>query len=157
MRSLFVLLLLVLCVADADAQGRRRRSALAPISGQEWIQTPAKPYTGTAKECKDALEEVNAARAARGLKPYLPDPLLTQAAYAAASYRAARLINGHVDGPRGDFHFLPEGAVSNTAGCGGLEPSWGWGACGTYGNYTHCGAAWVLGRDGKRYMHAFYR
>lgn len=155
MRKFSALLLLCLLPSLCEAQLFRRRGRVTP--SYEPVGAPAKPYTGTATSCKDALAEVNAARAARGLKPFLPDPLLTQAAYAAATYRAANLINGHVPGIRGDFQFLPKGADSHTAGCGGLEPSWGWGACGTYGDYTHAGAAWVMGRDGKRYMHQFLR
>lgn len=158
MKRFLVIVLVLVFAVDVSAQGRRsRRGGGEGLIGGQEITTAAKPYTGKDKEAKDALAEVNAARAARGLKPYLNDPLLNQAAYAAASYRAAHLINGHVPGGRGDFQFLPAGADSHVAGCGGLDPSWGWGACGTYGNYTYCGAAWVMGKDGKRYMHAFYR
>ena len=105
----------------------------------------------------DALAEVNAARAARGLPPFVKDEGLTMAARAAADYRASRLIAGHVGGGRGDFAFLPQGSHALAAGCGALAPSWGWGACCTYDRYRFAGAAVTYGRDGKRYMHIFVR
>lgn len=109
--------------------------------------------------CADALSEVNAARAKRGLKPYLPDPVLSEAALKCAKVRAAGLIQGHCSGPRGDFAYLPANFNTNgiAAGCAAWEPSWGWGACCTYDGYKYCGAAWVLGKDGRRYMHLFVR
>ena len=102
----------------------------------------------------DALSDVNAARARRGLRPFLPDPLLNQAARTCAKLRAASRIEGHLSS---DFAHLPPGASATSAGCGALEPSWGWGTCCTYDNYTYAGAAWVMGTDGKRYMHLFVR
>lgn len=102
----------------------------------------------------DALAEVNAARAQRGLRPFLPDPSLNQAARTCAQIRAARRIEGHLPN---DFSYLPAGASAKSAGCGALEPSWGWGTCCAYENYTYAGAAWVMGADGKRYMHLFVR
>lgn len=118
---------------------------------------PAAPAAGTATASgsDDALNEVNAARAQRGLKPFLPDPLLNKAALACAKQRCARHIDGHL--PESDFSYLPSGGSANAAGCGALEPSWGWGTCCTYDNYTYAGAAWVMGADGKRYMHLFVR
>lgn len=104
-----------------------------------------------------ALHEVNAARAARGLPPFAEDPALTAAAMSAADYRAAHRIAGHVSGNLGDFGFLPAGAHADAAGCGALEPSWGWGTCCTYERWTHAGAALAVGTDGKRYMHLFVR
>lgn len=102
----------------------------------------------------DALAEVNAERAKRGLRPFLPDPLLNQAARMCASIRASKRIEGHLPN---DFSYLPSGTSARSAGCGALEPSWGWGTCCTYDNYTYAGAAWVMGADGKRYMHLFVR
>ena len=122
----------------------------APVSS-----SPTTTNSATATGSDDALNEVNAARAQRGLKPFLPDPLLNQAAQACAKQRGARLINGHL--PESDFKYLPAGANASAAGCGALEPSWGWGTCCTYDNYTYAGAAWVMGADGKRYMHLFVR
>lgn len=122
----------------------------APVAGTATTTT-----TATATGSDDALAEVNAARAQRGLKPFLPDPLLNQAALACAKQRCARHIDGHL--PESDFSYLPSGGSANAAGCGALEPSWGWGTCCTYDNYTYAGAAWVMGNDGKRYMHLFVR
>jgi hypothetical protein len=106
---------------------------------------------------EDALAEVNAARAARGLPPFTPDPNLTAAAQSAADYRARFRIAGHVTGGMGDFAFLPPGTSADSAGCGALEPSWGWGTCCTYENYQYAGAAVTWGADGRRYMHLFVR
>lgn len=111
--------------------------------------------TATATGSDDALAEVNAARAQRGLSPFLPDAQLNQAALACAKQRCARSIHGHL--PESDFSYLPAGASATAAGCGALEPSWGWGTCCTYDNYTYAGAAWVMGADGRRYMHLFVR
>jgi uncharacterized protein YkwD len=107
-----------------------------------------------AKGEDDALAEVNSARAKRGLRPFQPDPLLNQAALACAKIRAANRIDGHLSN---DFVHLPSGASATSAGCGALEPSWGWGTCCTFDNYTYAGAAWVMGFDGQRYMHLFVR
>lgn len=105
----------------------------------------------------DALAEVNAKRAAKGLRPYLRDEGLTVAARAAAAFRAARLMFGHTTGGRGDFQFLPPGVHAASAGCAAYPPSFGWMSCDVYDNYTYAGAAWVMGRDGKRYCHIFVR
>lgn len=115
--------------------------------------------TATVSSCDDALAEVNATRAQRGLRPYTNDPVLNEAARKCAAWRAERLCEGHCALPQGDFTFLtPVYPVGSCAGgCAAWEPSWGWGACATYDNYTYCGAAWVMGRDGKRYMHLFCR
>ncbi len=103
----------------------------------------------------DALAEVNAYRAKRGLPPFQHDPQLTKAALTAATKRAARGIHGHL--PESDFTCLPAGASADAAGCGALEDSWGWGTCCMDDNYSHAGAAWVRGADGLRYMHLFVR
>ncbi|XZE20517.1 CAP domain-containing protein [Pirellulaceae bacterium SH449] len=105
-------------------------------------------------EVNEALAEVNAARARRGLRPFIHDPLLTQAAQQCAQIRASRRIAGHLPN---DFAYLPAGSTARSAGCGAMESSWGWGTCCTYENYTYAGAAWVMGNDGKRYMHLFVR
>jgi hypothetical protein len=103
---------------------------------------------------ENALAEVNAARAARGLRPYVEDANLTVAASAAADYRASYRMAGHTSN---DFAFLPAGCFAPAAGCAAWEPSWGWGACCTYDNYTYAGAAYTYGSDGRRYMHLFVR
>jgi hypothetical protein len=102
----------------------------------------------------DALAEVNAARAARGLRPFVKDANLTAGAINVADFRAARLIEGHT---ANDFSGLPLRATASAAGCAAWEPSSGWGACCTYENYTYAGAAWARGRDGRRYMQLFVR
>lgn len=101
-----------------------------------------------------ALDEVNAARAARGLRPYIRDDNLTSAATVCAEFRAARLIAGHTSN---DFAALPPGTSATAAGCAAWEPGSGWGSCCTYEGYTYAGAAYAIGRDGRRYMHLFVR
>ena len=102
----------------------------------------------------DGLDEVNAKRAGRGLRPFVRDEGLTQAAQACASFRAERLLFGHTSN---DFAFVPAGASAGSAGCAAYPASYGWMSCCTYENYTYAGAAAVTGRDGKRYMHLFVR
>jgi hypothetical protein len=102
----------------------------------------------------EALDEVNATRAKRGLKPFIYDHDLYRAAAGCADFRAERLIAGHTSN---DFAALPPGACATAAGCAAWEPSWGWGACCTYDNYTYAGAAYTIGKDGRRYMHIFVR
>jgi hypothetical protein len=103
---------------------------------------------------EDALAEVNAARAARGLPPFQRDEGLMQAAYSCAQARAAALCVGHT---RNDFAALPPGSTARATGCAAWVPSFGWGSCCTYERYTYAGAAIVMGRDGRRYMHLFVR
>ena len=120
-----------------------------PAWGQEQVaKKKQKAKTPT------AMQEVNAARARRGLPPYREDKKLTVAAERAAKYRAAHLMAGHTDS---DFKFLPKGAFAPAAGCEALDDSWGWATCCTYENWRYAGAAWVRGRDGKRYMHLYVR
>ena len=117
--------------------------------------TPASSsFATTSTGSDDALAEVNARRSSRGLRPFVHDPLLTKAAAACAKVRAASHIHGHL---QSDFAYLPSGANAAAAGCGALEPSWGWGTCCMDDNYTYAGAAWVMGSDGLRYMHLFVR
>lgn len=153
-RFLLAAALAALFVSDAPARERLfRRSrpvacAESPIPASEWHN-----YYG-APGAADALAEVNAARAARGLRPFVHDPLLARAAELAAGFRAANRIAGHTSN---DFAFLPPGASASAAGCGALDPSWGWGTCCTYDGYTYAGAGFAYGADGKRYMHVFVR
>lgn len=130
MKTISTLICLLLCIAGLNA-------------------------TDTPTSCSDALAEVNQARAQRGLPPFQPDPLLSQAAYKAAQQRAARGIEGHL--PESDFTCLPAGAMADAAGCAAWSAGDGWGSCCTYDNYTYAGAAWVIGNDGRRYMHLFVR
>lgn len=108
----------------------------------------------TAVAADDALAEVNAARAQRGLPPFVRDDALSAAAAGAADYRAAYLIGGHTSN---DFAFLPRGSWASAAGCAAWPPRLGWGACCTYERWTRAGAAVTIGRDGRRYMHLFVR
>jgi hypothetical protein len=105
-------------------------------------------------ESGDALDEVNTQRAQKGLRPYKRDEGLTEAAQKAAAYRAARRIEGHTSN---DFAFLPSGCQAITAGCAAVTPGWGFLSCGRMDNHTYAGAAWVMGSEGKKYCHAFYR
>jgi hypothetical protein len=124
-----------------------RRSALLAVTVLVFI-------AGSARAGNDALAEVNAARAARGLRPFIADADLTSGAINVADFRAARLLAGHTGN---DFAGLPVGCTATAAGCAAWEPSFGWGACCTYDNYTYAGAAWSMGRDGRRYMQLFVR
>ena len=117
------------------------------------VQTSVASASGS----DDSLDEVNARRAARGLRPFIKDGGLTQAAATCAKVRAASFIDGHLGGTMSDFSYLPAGVSASAAGCGALEPSWGWGTCCMDDNYTYAGAAWVMGANGKRYMHLFVR
>lgn len=107
---------------------------------------------GSAVAATDAIDEVNATRAARGLPPFIKDPNLTAGAMAVADYRASNLIAGHTSS---DFAFLPRGVFAPSAGCAAWHPGWGWGACCTYDSWRYAGAAYAVGRDGRRYMHLF--
>lgn len=120
-----------------------------------WILSLALVALALPAFAADGMDEVNAARAARGLRPFVRDAGLTAAAEAAANFRAQHRIAGHVTGGQGDFGFLPPGSTASAAGCGALAPSWGWGTCCTYENHRYAGAAVVYGQDGKRYMHLF--
>ncbi len=108
----------------------------------------------TARAGEDALAEVNAARAARGLKPYIRDDGLTAGAMNVADVRARALCPGH---SANDFAGLPVGCHASAAGCAAWQPELGWGACCTFENWTYAGAAYSIGRDGKRYMQLFIR
>lgn len=102
----------------------------------------------------DGLDEVNAKRAARGLRPFIRDEGLSQAAQGCASFRAQHGLFGHTSN---DFGFVPSGTSASSAGCAAYPAGYGWMSCCTYDNYTYAGAAWVTGRDGQRYMHLFVR
>ncbi len=101
----------------------------------------------------DALAELNADRAKRGLPAYQRDEALTQAASAAATYRAERLMSGHTGN---DFAFLPTGVKADAAGCAMWKD--GFGACTMHSTeYTTAGAAFVIGKNGMRFCHLFVR
>ncbi len=129
-------------------------SSESPNSSTAAAPTVKQSLTVASAGSDDALDEVNAYRAKRGLPPFKHDPQLTIAAKRAAETRAKHLWDGHLSN---DFACLPAGATADAAGCGALEDSFGWGTCCMDDNYSHAGAAWVRGSDGKRYMHLFVR
>lgn len=162
------LLVVVSIASSADAQCPKCGGYHYPYN-QAAVRTPVRNVASAAAHtvgnvahavgnwaggCDDALYEVNQERARRGLRPFLPDPALNQAARSCAQIRASRRISGHLPN---DFSYVPAGASARSAGCGAMEASWGWGTCCTYENYTYAGAAWYMGSDGKRYMHLFVR
>lgn len=110
----------------------------------------------------DALDELNAYRARKGLQPFARDQSLSAAAGAAADYRATYLIKGHVNvvikgRSYSDYDFIPAGGHADATGCAAAGDEWGWLSCCANENWTYAGAAWTRGRDGKRYMHLFVR
>lgn len=136
-------------------------SAAEPVSGYTTVVTPAvavgSPGTGSVSaggSDGDGLDEVNAKRAARGLRPFIRDEGLTQSARACAQFRAANGLFGHT---ANDFAFVPAGTLATAAGCAAYPVSYGWMSCCVYDNNTYAGAAWVTGSDGRRYMHLFVR
>jgi len=163
-KTIISLLILSTCLTaglTASAQKARGRAAWAwtVVSNETvWKVTETtnstKPTTATTESCPNALAEVNEYRAKRGLPPFQHDPQLTEAALTAAQARANHLWAGHL---QSDFACLPAGAHADSAGCGALDDSWGWATCCMDDNYSHAGAAWVRGSDGKRYMHLFVR
>lgn len=176
LRFLFVALALTLAFApDAEAGPFRRRvqptySSAPAVTYSTPAPAPAAPageyvahytpdlapsFSGSNSDpIGDGLDEVNAKRAARGLRPFVRDEGLTQAARACAAFRAERGLFGHTGN---DFAFVPPGASASSAGCAAYPASYGWMSCCVYESYTYAGAAWVTGRDGRRYMHLFVR
>ncbi len=171
MKVRFALSLLALSTAalDSEAGPFRRRAqttyhypsspqpAVAPV---EYVShyTPATtdivPAAGVSAAPGDGLDEVNAQRAARGLRPFVRDEGLMQAARACAAFRAQHGMFGHTSN---DFSFVPSGTSASAAGCAAYPASYGWMSCCVNDNYAYGGAAWVTGADGKRYMHLFVR
>lgn len=170
-RCLLVALALATLATDSEAGPLRRRAqtaypspsyqpAVMPYGAYTTHYTPTTTDLNTGSDSiassavGDGLDEVNAKRATRGLRPFIRDESLTQAARACAGFRAERGLFGHTSN---DFAFLPAGAQASSAGCAAYPESYGWMSCCTYENYTYAGAAWVTGRDGRRYMHLFVR
>jgi uncharacterized protein (TIGR03000 family) len=131
---------------------RTRTIAVRPGEriGVSFFETPDDDYP----EARDALDEVNALRTRMRLRPFVRDDYLSKAARSAATYRAAYLMAGHTSN---DFAHVPPGGLASASGCAAWEPSWGWGSCCTEESWTYAGAAYVMGRDGRRYMHLFVR
>jgi hypothetical protein len=178
-RFLLAALALALALTDAEAGPLRRRAqqSYQPSFQPYYQSSPSLPSTATPTEyvsnytpaassesstssaspnttVGDGLDEVNAKRAARGLPPFIRDEGLTQAASTCASFRAEHGLFGHTSN---DFAFVPAGSSASSAGCAAYPASYGWMSCCTYEGYTYAGAAWVTGRDGRRYMHLFVR
>jgi uncharacterized protein YkwD len=160
-RCLIALLALSAVAVDAEAGPFRRRvqpsysppSYAAPVT-QTAYYTPAMDSAASTAGAGDGLDEVNARRTARGLRPYVRDDALTQAAKACAAFRAERGLFGHTSN---DFAFLPPGASAASAGCAAYPASHGWMSCCVEDNYTYAGAAYVTGADGRRYMQLYVR
>jgi len=103
---------------------------------------------------QQVLDEVNSARAARGLRPFVLDENLARGAAACAVFRAQHRMDGHTSN---DFSFLPPGTHASAGGCAAWQVGTGWGSCCTYDNYQFAGAGFCIGPDGRRYMHLFVR
>lgn len=156
--SLFAIVTLAGCLFASDKWRVNSRGAAAWVVTNTAKPTPPPPVVNgtTASESTDALDEVNAKRATRGLQPLVRDAALTEAAYKCAKARASRHVDGHL--PESDFSLLSSSVNTDgvAAGCAALDTSWGWqSCCWDDPGYTHGGAAWVMGDDGKRYMHIF--
>ena len=155
-----VALCAITAIVDAGPFGRRGRrghgcssdGCAVPTAVVESVATESVVWAD--RHQQSALAEVNATRATRGLPPFAEDSTLTEAATKAATYRAERGIEGHT---ANDFAFLPTGASATAAGCAAWPIGMGWGACCTYESWRSAGAAAVIGRDGRRYMHIFVR
>lgn len=162
-KFVFALLFMVLIAAFADARPRRVNSSISTTTRSAWSSTSnaqgtvtasSSSVTVTTSEAVEALAEVNARRARSGLRPFLHDPLLTEGAKRCAVERARRLLFGHLPS---DFAYLPPGAKARAGGCAAYPPGMGWYSCCCEDNATYAGAAWAIGRDGRRYMHLFVR
>jgi hypothetical protein len=170
-RCSIALLALSTAAMDSEAGPFRRRAQptyqtptyyqpTAPATTYTAHYTPASDIVSDAVPLSssaaagDGLDEVNAKRAARGLRPFVRDEGLTQAAHACAAFRAARGMFGHTSN---DFNFCPAGVSASSAGCAAYPASYGWMSCCVYDNYTYGGAAWVTGADGRRFMQLFVR
>lgn len=165
MRRTTLLLALLIPAVVLGAEGQHLPNQTVKIDGRGGFvivpdgQVPVVPDTSPkpTDNRDDALDEVNAKRATRGMRPYVRDEGLTIAARAAAKYRADRLMFGHVMQGAGDFQFLPPGTNAASAGCAAYPASYGWLSCDIWESNKYAGAAWAPGRDGKRYMHIFVR
>ena len=151
LRFLFALVVVLVFATVSNAQLFHRRAATGCSGGQCSQAAEVAPQaTAGANTADNALAEVNAYRAAKGLPPFVEDPALTEGAKAAAAFRASILLPSHT---YNDFAFLPPGTTCNTAGCG--ASSGGFQACCMEESWTHAGAASVRGRDGRMYHHLF--
>lgn len=163
----FILSLVAVCLVatSVDARPRFRGTTTTTQTAQssrtvttaDGVTTTAafsSATTTTTSETPDALAEVNAVRAQRGLRPFVRDELLTQGALAAARQRAAGRIAGHLPN---DFGMLPPGGLASAAGCAVRSPGDGFAACCVYEDFRFAGAASAIGPDGRVYHHLFVR
>ena len=143
MRFVSVLLLLGITLT-ADAQFRR---------GGGWQPSTGPAYRAVPNTAVDAMADVNARRAAAGLKPFILDPELMEAAKNAASCRASILCTGHL---QNDYAAGGPGYPASVSGCGVMQYGM-FLSCGSEDRKTYAGAAKALGKDGRWYCHLFVR
>ena len=134
-------------------------AALVPTTPKVATDAPKSPAASpkAIAPATDPLSQVNARRAAAGLRPYVQDPGLTRAAQAAVQYRARLRIRGHVQSGMGDFQFLPTGATAAAAGADWYGATAEFATCAMTDNYTFAGAASAVGPDGEWYHQLFVR
>lgn len=140
-------------------------SVIAPAvdcpNGNCAASVPATPKSVTAAKpiapASDPLAQVNARRAAAGLRPYVLDPGLQHAATACVQYRARLRIRGHVIGGMGDFQFVPAGTSASAAGADGAGATAEFATCAMYDGYTAAGAASAQDANGNWYHQLFVR
>ena len=169
---LFVFCLVSVCHAAPPSCGRecKAKAAFKPnclskgcscadkCDCQRLGRCSAKCKCATSNRAYDALDQLNAQRKARGLRPYIRDEGLTRGAMAAAKYRAQHLIQGHVMWGGGDFAFLPRGVHAPVAGCAAWPNDGQFGSCEMYGTrYRYAGAATCIGPNGQAFHHLFCR
>lgn len=142
-------------VCDCHAENPFRLPHLTRAKPQSWVKFKVASERRRASEPRDALDELNAQRSARGLRPYIRDEGLTRGAFAVAKYRAEHRIYGHVRGGGGDFAFLPRGVQASAGGCAANGPEWGFMSCCRFENWRYAGAASCMGADGRMYCDLF--
>lgn len=145
------------CRGEACSDPNANCVASTPATAAQAASAPIPGTIAPAKVPGDPLAQVNARRAARGLRPYIADPGLTEAATAAVQYRARLRIRGHVQGGMGDFRFLPAGVEARAAGADWYGATEEFATCAMTDNYTYAGAASAVGPDGQWYHQLFVR
>lgn len=155
MKKFLVSLVALFAIASfSEAAGPFRNLRIRGNSAQS--QLPASdpaPSSVDSSQAVDALDEVNAHRARLGLPAFIRDEGLSMGARVMAAARAYRLLQGH---NRNDFQYLPQGTRAAATGCG-ASAGGNWLTCCAEDSYKYAGAAYVMGRDGKRYMHVAVR
>lgn len=146
-RLLYAVLCVLLIAWAAFGQVPAQRPAPPPQRPQSVPGAPVVVQAVPQNE-GDGLDEANAKRRAKGLRPFQRDEGLTRGAEALARARAAIRSFGHLDN---EFSYVP--VKVEATGCAAYPADYGWLTCATYDDYTRAGAYWVGGSDGKRYMH----